>query len=401
MGTWDYLSDGSSSATKLFSAITTAQSTYREAAATNLVSAGLTQYENGNYKAAAASLRLATAYAPDNTDAYNYLAKADLKLGKTKEAIAAYKNSLDADNTQGDTYVDLASIYIDQENYTEAEKVLKKGSQADPTNSLPIYTLGLLQLNNLDKPEEAVKAFKKTIRLSPNDGNAYYGLGAALNKEGNYDQAVTQLKKALSLNKDSAATMYELGNAYAALGKNDDAETMISKLEDLDTSAASTMASNLEITISQPKILSVDTDKSTFSTSLGSVSLLALDPSFVTPSATKTFSMTFKFDSEMDEDSVTNLANWTVGRSKGATAGLYDNGLYRVTDRGGTVVATKVTYNPTTHEATVYFPISQNSSGTGTIDTKHLTFTFKGTDANGKKIDSSADQYNGSVGEAF
>jgi len=401
MGTWDYLSDGSSGASKLLSAITTAQTTYRQSAANSALSAGLTQYQNGNYKAAAASFRLSTAFQPDNTDAYNYLAKADLKLGKKKEAINAYKISLELDNTQGDTYVDLAGVYMDDKNYTEAERVLKLGSQKDPTNALPIYTLGLLQLNNLDKPKEAEESFKKTIRLSPNDGNAYYGLGAALSKEGNYDQAITQLKKALSLNKDSAATMYELGNTYAALGKTDDVKTMISKLEDLDTSEASTMASNLQISINQPKIVGMNSDKSSFNASLGTVSLLAVDPSFVTPSTSKTFSMTFKFDSEMDAKSVTNIANWTVGRSKGAVAGLYDNGLYRATDRGGTVVATKVTYNPTTHEATVYFPISQNSDGTGTIDASHLTFTFKGTDANGKKMDSSADQYNGSVGESF
>ena len=401
MGTWDYLSDGTSSASKLLSAMTTNQTTYRQSAATSVLSAGLTQYQKGNYKAAAASFRLATAYQPDNTTAYNYLAKADLKLGKTKEAIAAYKSSLEVDNSQGDTYVDLASVYIDNKNYTEAEKVLKKGSQADPTNSLPIYTLGLLQLNNLAKPKEAEESFKKTIRISPNDSNAYYGLGAALNKEGNYDEAITQLKKALSLKKDSAATMYELGNAYAALGKKDDVKTMISKLKDLDTSAASTMASNLQVTINQPKIIGIDKDKSTFRFSLESKNLLALDAAFIKPSASKSFTMTFEFDSEMDAKSVTNIANWTIGHSKGATAGLYDNGLYRPTDRAAAIMPTKITYNPTTHEATVYFPISQNSDGTGTIDARHLTFTFKGTDANGKKIDPAADQYNGFASKAF
>jgi tetratricopeptide (TPR) repeat protein len=394
----DYLS---TSVSKLYSALTTNQITYRQSAATNALSAGLTQYQNGNYKAAASSFRLATAFQPDSVDAYNYLAKADLKLGKTSEAINAYKISLSLDSTSGDTYVDLASIYIDNKNYTEAEKVLKQGSQQDPTNSLPIYTLGLLQLNQLDKPKEAEAAFRKTIRLAPSDGNAYYGLGAALNKQGDYKGAITQLKKALSLKSDSAPAMYELGSAYASLGKTDEAKKMISKLEGLDTTEASNLASDLQVAINQPKIIGVNRDKSTFKASLGAVSLLALDPTFVTPSTSKTFSMTFKFDSEMDSKSVTNIANWSVGRSKGAIAGLYDNGLYRATDRSATVMATKVTYNPTTKEATVYFPISQNSSGTGTIDTSHLTFTFKGTDANGKKVDASADQYNGFADKAF
>lgn len=395
---WDYLSSGSN---KLLSALTTNQTTYRESAANSALSAGLTQYQNGNYKAAASSFRLATAFKPDSVDAYNYLAKADLKLGKTSEAINAYKISLSIDSTAGDTYVDLASIYVDNKNYTEAEKVLKKGSQQDPTNSLPIYTLGLLQLNHLDKPKEAEAAFRKTVRLAPTDGNAYYGLGAALNEQGRYTEAVTQLKKALSLKRNSAPAMYELGSAYAALGKTDDAKSIIGQLKDLDTTEGANLASDLQIAINQPKMIGVNSSKSSFNGSLGAVSLLALDPSFVTPSTSKTFSMTFKFDSEMDIKSVTNIANWSVGRSKGTLAGLYDNGLYRATDRSASVIATKVTYNPTTKEATVYFPISQNSDGNGTIDTSHLTFTFKGTDANGKKIDSSADQYNGFAGKPF
>ncbi len=395
---WDYLS---SSTEKLFSALSINQTTYRDSAANNALSAGLTQYQNGNYKAAAASFRLATAYDTDNINAYNYLAKADLKLGKTTEAIKAYKISLEIDSSQGDTYVDLASIYIDKKNYTEAEKVLKKGSKSDPTNSLPIYTLGLLQLNNLNKPKEAEESFRKTIRIAPNDGNAYYGLGAALNKQGDYSGAVTQLNKALSLKRNSAATMYELGNAYASLGKTDSTKDMIKKLKALGTSEGSSLAGDLQVLINQPKIIGINQKQSTFNTSMGIVSLLALDPSFVTPSSSVQFSMTFKFDSEMDIDSVTNIANWKVGRSTGAIAGLYDNGLYRATDRSSAVIATKATYNPITKEATVYFPISQNSAGNGTIDTSRLTFTFKGTDANGKKIDSSADQYNGFAKRAF
>jgi len=401
MGTWDYLSDGSDSATKLFSTISEGLSAYREIAASNMLSAGLTHFQKGNYKAAAGSLRLATAYSPGNTDAYNYLAKAYAKLGKPKEAIAAYKNSLDVDKTQSSVYVDLASVHIDQKNYAEAEKVLIKGSQVDPTNSLPVYTLGLLRLNNLNKPAEAAEAFRKTIRLAPNDANGYYALGAALNKEGHYTQALEPLKKALSLDRNNAAAMYELGNAYAELNRPDDAKAMISKLKGLKTSAASTMASNLEVAISNPKITGVNLDKSTFNPALPASSLLALDPMFVEPSTSKLFSVTFSFDSEMDINSVSNIANWTIERAKGGGAGLYDNGLYKPTDRGGTVIATKVTYNPVTREATVYFPISQNSDGDGTIDAGHLTFAFKGVDANGKAMDASADQYNGFAGKAF
>jgi hypothetical protein len=61
----------------------------------------------------------------------------------------------------------------------------------------------------------------------------------------------------------------------------------------------------------------------------------------------------------------------------------------------------RVTFDSTKQEATVVFSIFQNDTGTGTIDTSHLTFKFQGKDANGKTMDSKADQYNGFAGVVF
>lgn len=387
-------------AEKMFSALADIQTT-RASVASAALSNGLTLYQNGKYKEAAASFRQATALQPDYIDAYNYLAMADLKTGDRKAAIKAYSNSLQLDRTQDDIHVKLANIYIEDENYTDAEKELKTASQVNPANALPFYTLGLLQQQQ-GKNAEAEKSFRQTVRLSPNDGNAHYGLGLALSKQGKYNEAITQLTKATSLKKDFAPAMYELGNIYAAQGDNTKVQQQIDSLSALQTSQADGFVTDLQETLRQPKISYVVKDSSSFNFDLGTVPLVALDTTLVKPGASKEFSVTFKFDSEMDAASVNNIANWKISRGGGTTGGLYDNGFYRETDRAAaTTMPVRVMYDPTKQEATVMFSIFQNDSGTGTIDTSHLTFKFQGKDVSGKSMDTTADEYNGFAGKVF
>ena len=392
--------DLSGSVTKMFSALTSVQDV-RASVATSLVSAGVNLLSDKKYKEAAGALRQATAMAPDNSDAYNMLAQAYQGLGDTANAVKAYSNSLKVDNTQSEVHINLANLYIDQKKYTEAQASLKAASYADPSDPVPHYTLGLL-LQQLEKPKEAESEFRQTIRLAPTDGNAYYGLATALKAQGRNDEAIQNLQKAMQLKRNFAAAMSELGEIYAGQGEEAKAQEQVAALKALETSQADTFAADLEETLRKPKLMGVVTAQSSLNTSMGSTSLLAIDPTvFVQPGAMKEFSMTFQFDTNMDAESVTNIMNWKVGRSSGGTGGLYNNGLYSATDRASFILPSKVTYNPVNQQATVYFPLYQNEDISGTIDTSHLTFKFKGVDQNGKAMDTSADEYNAWADKAF
>ena len=58
-------------------------------------------------------------------------------------------------------------------------------------------------------------------------------------------------------------------------------------------------------------------------------------------------------------------------------------------------------YDAVNLRATVTFSLSQNADGNGTLDPSHLVFKFSGTDADGKKMDPNADQYDGFAKTAF
>ena len=69
----------------------------------------------------------------------------------------------------------------------------------------------------------AVTEFDKTIRLSPNNAEAYYGRGRAYLRKGDNNRAVTDYSQAIRLNPNDAISYSNRGRAYARMGDYDNA----------------------------------------------------------------------------------------------------------------------------------------------------------------------------------
>lgn len=393
--------DFSDNVQKIFSALTSA-SALRSNVANTLLSSGISLMQNRKYGEAASAFRQAAAMQPDLTEAYTYKGDAYARMGKRKEAIEAYKMSLKVDKTQDTVYTTLAGAYIDNGQKGEAEKVLKDGIKQNDQNTLAYYMLGQLQVQNKDY-SAAEANFQKVIKLEPKDGNGYYALGMALNGQGEFKEAVAALERATQLKKDFSPALLELGRAYSGLGDKDKAQVQVDALNKIQTSDAAISGRELAAEIKQPKMLAYNSDSSSLKLDMSNISLLALDPvNFIQASGSRDFTVQFGFDSEMDLGSVMNPTNWRISKAAGGTAGLYNNGLYSAKDVSVPNIPKSVVYDPTTKQATLTFTIRQLSGSIdGTIDPKHLVFSFQGKDASGKSMDPTADQYEGWKGGVF
>jgi tetratricopeptide (TPR) repeat protein len=355
--------------------------------------------QDSNYDAAVKEFRKVLAFDPQNTDAHTYLGKIYLQQGKTGDAIREFKTVVATQPTSVTARNNLGNAYLTAKQYTDSEQTFKAAARMDPLNPVADYTLGqqYLQTNRL---KEAETQFLKVQKVSPKDGNVYYALGSVYNKMGKYEDAAKNLVQSLNLKKDFPSANYELGVAYTNMGQTDKAQEQYKIL----TSTDSAQASDLKFIMDKPKIVSMDTSNSGgFVELLGPrTPLWALDPSLLTPNASKQFSITFQFSNEMDLASVMNPSNWSITRGKDAKAGYYNSSM-PLTSKEATIpkIPTAVTYNPLTREATINFRISQNADGNATIDPAHLVFAFKGKDAAGRAMDTSADQIDGYALTAF
>jgi len=100
------------------------------------------------------------------------------------------------------------------------------------------------------KDREAIKAFKESIKLNPNNAETYYGLGFSNFRLGKFREAAAAFKKATVLSPTMAKAHYGLGLAYQELGMEAQLMEQYRILEKLDR----TLAKKLEQTFPQSNI---------------------------------------------------------------------------------------------------------------------------------------------------
>lgn len=95
---------------------------------------------------------------------------------------------------------------------------------------------------NQHKDREAIKAFKDSIKLNPDDAEAQYGLGFANFRMGRFRDAADAFKKASVLQPRMAKAHYGLGLAYQELGMEKQLMEEYRVLENLDHVLAKKLA---------------------------------------------------------------------------------------------------------------------------------------------------------------
>ena len=94
----------------------------------------------------------------------------------------------------------------------------------------------------LQKDREAIKAFKESIKLNPNNAETFYGLGFSNFRLGKFRDAADAFKKATTLSPTMAKAHYGLSLAYQELGMEKQLMDEYRILEKLDKILAKKLA---------------------------------------------------------------------------------------------------------------------------------------------------------------
>jgi Flp pilus assembly protein TadD len=381
------------------------QQAQRASLANNQLIAGVRMLQKSRPDEAIKFFKKAVALDSSSVDAYNYLGNAYLSQKKNKEAIETYKKLVAMKPFDKDAAVSLGNAYAQDQKYAEAEKSYKKAVSLSPNDKVAHYSLGQTYLLQ-NKLKEAETEFLKVSRIAPRDANGFYALGQTYNKMGKFDAAITNLKQALSLKHENfTLAEVELGYAYAGKGDDYNLERQINKLKKID----STAALELQAATLKPKFTSVSAGSyDPFIPTLGPNTALELltatDPKHTLSqaNASKTFTMDFQFNSDMDTVSVQTVSNWQVSKASGGTAGYYNYGYTpNQQNQANLPIIQSIAYNVKNRLATVTFALKQNADVSAVIDPSHLVFKFSGKNINGKAMDPNADQYDGFAGKPF
>jgi len=134
----------------------------------------------------------------------------------------------------------------DAGRFDEAIAAYKKAIKLQPDNVLAYYTLGLAyqSKNMLDK---ATELYQKASQLDPNFAYPYFGLGTTYHSKLIFDKAQEFYKKTAQLEPDFAEAYLQLGNIYFKLGRYREAVLKYQKsLQIIDKDRAAEVSKHLK-----------------------------------------------------------------------------------------------------------------------------------------------------------
>ncbi|MGD9006288.1 MAG: tetratricopeptide repeat protein [Desulfobacteraceae bacterium] len=372
-----------------------------ETLAGQALSSGIDRYMSEDYEGAAKDFKRAFGLSPYSSfafDATKYLSLSYLQLDQPEQAIGAYRKAIDVNPTDDRLQLELGNILFGEERYGEAIEAYEAAVRLyDDSNNR--FALGQAYLKT-ERYSDAQHQFEKIIQYGGNfSRNGYFGLAQAYKGQKRYNDAIAQLEIAVSKDRDFYSAYEEMGYTYADAGELDKAKEMRDFLYSKDSDSALLLDGYIS-KATQPKMMFAYASSTFKYFSKPKSSLLILDDYMANAGASKTFTMEFQFNKEMDRESIENVLNWTIERSQEAAPAMQYNWGLQVPDTEVTIAThpIDVYYDTEKGTALLRFDITQNDDADGTIDPSHIVFSFTGVDTDGNEMHEQYDQYMGFSG---
>jgi len=133
---------------------------------------------------------------------------------KARESIKWYESFLHVDNLEWSIFYNGAVIYRD-EDLNRAFELVKLSEETESSEALSYsYNLHGNILSLMDKNEEAMEYFKKSIEANEKNINPYISLGRYYVIQREAKKAIPYLEKAMAIDSSSTEVSIALGQAY-------------------------------------------------------------------------------------------------------------------------------------------------------------------------------------------
>jgi tetratricopeptide (TPR) repeat protein len=171
---------------------------------------------------ALAAFKKVTELNPTYADGFNNFGITLKGLGKLKEAIEAYNKALAIKPDYAEAYNNMGNALKEQGKLEEAIDAYSKALATKPGYAQACNNMGIT-LQGQGKLEEAIEFYSEALAIKPDYAEAYYNIGNALNEQGKLEEAIEAYSKALAIKSDYAEVYNNMGNALKEQGKLEEA----------------------------------------------------------------------------------------------------------------------------------------------------------------------------------
>jgi len=156
-------------------------------------------------------------------DAYraNNIGVALLEQFKHKEGSEAFKNALKIDPKLNLARINLSIALFNVPDLPAAQREAQNAAAVASEVPQPYYILGLIaKLQN--KPEEALTAFQRVLKIDPGDVATNINVGQIYSQQRKYPEAIAAFRLALNAEPYNATALYNLGQALMRSGQREE-----------------------------------------------------------------------------------------------------------------------------------------------------------------------------------
>lgn len=141
-----------------------------------------------------------------------------LRVGRTADAVAAFRSALEANPASVEARVDLAAALAANDEPVAASGLLREAIAAAPDNPTARYNLGLL-LHHQGDLDAALVHLRRAAELLPEDGEALVALAEALADRGAAAETLDAVRRALAAGAAVPRARLAESRALLALGR--------------------------------------------------------------------------------------------------------------------------------------------------------------------------------------
>ncbi|MEK6282400.1 MAG: FG-GAP-like repeat-containing protein [Acidobacteriota bacterium] len=159
--------------------------------------------------------------ARENAYRANNVGVALLEQFKHKEGAEAFKNALKIDPKLNLAHINLSIALFNVPDLPAAQRQAQNSAVLAPEAPQPYYILGLIAKMQ-SKPEEALAAFQRVLKIDPNDVGTNINVGQLYSQQRKYPEAIAAFRLALAAEPYNATALYNLGQALMRAGQREE-----------------------------------------------------------------------------------------------------------------------------------------------------------------------------------
>ena len=169
----------------------------------------------------------------------NNLGVALLEQFKHKEGAEQFRRALKIDPRLALARINLAIALLYLPDALNARKEALAAAAVVPEAPQPHYVLGLIAKSE-NKPEEALAAFQRVLKIDPRDVGANVQTGQLYAQQRKYPEAVVAFRAALAEEPYNGTALYNLGTALLRAGQREEGQRLVQQFQALRQSGAAT-----------------------------------------------------------------------------------------------------------------------------------------------------------------